>query len=91
MKAKLIALSLLSFGLLMYFAVEEIYFPFILIPFIGFSITVFMWPLPNDESRKRKSQGYKGSDPNGFDVLGETARALKNKRDNESNGIDIDL
>lgn len=91
MKAKLIALSVLSFGLLLYFAKEEIYFPYILIPFIGFAITVFMWPEPDERKRKSKSKGYEYSDPDHWDVAGKSIKALKNKRDNEHIDGDIDI
>lgn len=91
MKAKLIGLSVLSFCLLLYFAKEEIYFPYILVPFIGFAITVFIWPSPDDRKRKSKSKGYEYSDPDSWDVAGKSIKALKNKRDNEHIDSDIDI
>ena len=91
MKAKLIALSVLNFGLLLYFAKEEIYFPYILIPFIGFAISVFLWPQPNELKRKAQSKGYEHSDPDHWDVAGKSVNALKNKRNNELIDNEFDI
>ena len=84
MKVKLAAVSLFSFGLLMYLASQQIYFPVILIPFIGFAISVFLWPQPNELKRKAQSKGYEHSDPDTLDVAGKSIKGLKNKRDNDS-------
>ena len=91
MRGKLVLLSLLSFGLLMYFAHQEIYFPYIFIPFIGFGVTVFMWPQKYEPSGKLKSQGYEYSEPDHWDVAGKSIKALKNRRDNGQFDNDVDI
>lgn len=83
MKIRLVILSVLNFCLLMCFAYFEIYFPYIILPFIGFAICVFFWP----EKPKRKSQ----NNDDGAGVVDAADALVKGgykARENGKNGIE---
>ena len=90
MKGRLVALSLLSFCLLMYFAYAEISFPYIIIPFIGFAISVFLWPEPKTKKKKKRYKGGGSDNDEAWDAIGYSLKALFKSKKSKQQKTDSD-